>query len=55
MNKIINKIRYIKGIIFARTAFPNQFDAFYKTVKAFDKDSLSEIEKTWEAYKVIDK
>ena len=55
MNKIINKIRYIKGIIFARTAFPSQFDAFYKTVKSFDKDSLSEIEKTWNAYKVIDK
>lgn len=54
-NKIVAKIRYIKGILFGTSAIPNDISGFVETLSNIDETDLSEYERSWYAYRLADK
>ena len=52
MGKFVRKIRYIKGLVFAVSAVPNDISGFLKDIFKVDENKLSEVERAWIAYKL---
>nr|WP_288701046.1 hypothetical protein [uncultured Blautia sp.] len=52
MSKFVRKIRYIKGLVFAVSAVPNDISGFLKDIFKVDENKLSEVERAWIAYEL---